>query len=268
MSSRLFQYVVVLVAGIIVGIISVRDDVEKNHDTGIQDVTGAQDDIASVSAEQQVQRLEQEIARLKAYIANLEEATDNDSPAQDDNTATGNSEDIQEEKLTIENLVAAGVSEIIAEDIINRKSQHEYQLLELSDRAIREGYMKTPRYFQEYRKLAEQDISLRDEIGVDAYDRYLYATAQNNRVSVRSIMNESPAEQLGIQQGDILISYADKKILEWRDIRKATAEGVYGEYVGITLLRENRLINILVPRGPLGVKLSPVKLDPDVIYGY
>ena len=102
----------------------------------------------------------------------------------------------------------------------------------------------------------------------DIYDKYLFSTEQNNRVVVTSVMTGSPAEQMGVLKDDIIMSYANQKILNWHDLRRLTSEGESGEYVNLLVLRNEQLINILVPRGPLGVKLTSTALNPETEYNY
>ncbi|MGB5602311.1 MAG: PDZ domain-containing protein, partial [Gammaproteobacteria bacterium] len=134
--------------------------------------------------------------------------------------------------------------------------------LELRDRAIREGYLGTSRYSRELNALLEQDVSLREEVGDDAYDRYLYATGQSNRVNITSVMPGSPAEQAGIKSGDVVLSYADSQLFNWSELQAATTDGERGEYVNVTVLRNGQRVNLWLPRGPLGVRLSSLRLQP------
>ncbi|MDH5472358.1 MAG: hypothetical protein OEY61_05825, partial [Gammaproteobacteria bacterium] len=148
--------------------------------------------------------LETEVKALQARIAFLEaqllETQQTDDSASDNIVQN----DRHEEKLSVENLLKAGVTEMMAQDIVDRMSQHEFQLLELHDRARREGYLNTSRYAKERRELMTTSPSLKAAIGDDTYDRYLYITGQNNRVVVTSVMSDSPADQLGVQADDII----------------------------------------------------------------
>ena len=157
---------------------------------------------------------------------------------------------------------------MIAEDIINRMSQHEFLLLELQNHAKREGRLNSSSYFNERRKLMQTIPSVRKAIGNDAYDRYLFQTSQNNRLTVKTVMTGSPARKLGLQNGDIILTYANEKVLTWRDLRELTSEGIVGEYVNLNILRDGKLQNILIPRGPLGVTLGKAILDPQTEYNY
>ena len=83
----------------------------------------------------------------------------------------------------------------------------DLERLELRDQAIREGWFRSERYFDELQALQGQNVKLRDEIGDQAYDSYLYQVGANNRVTVTSIIPGSAAELAGIQSGDVVEAY-------------------------------------------------------------
>lgn len=164
--------------------------------------------------------------------------------------------------LTTENLVNAGISFDLAADIVRRQNEIDLKTLELRDRAVREGYLGTSRYSNELNDLREQDVSLRAEIGGDAYDRYLYSTGQRNRVNITSVMSDSPAEQAGMQTGDVILNYGDSQMFNWSELQDATTLGERGDYVNVTVLRDGQLLNLWLPRGPLGVRLGSIRVKP------
>lgn len=223
---------------------------------------------AIIEDQQYQQELEVEVTELRERVSVLEQALAGQQQTDDPISTDTPSKTVPAKRLTLENLIKAGVTETIAEDTINRMSQHEFLLLELHNQAKREDRLNSSRYFQERRKLMDRAPSVREAIGNDAYDRYLYETSQNNRVIVKTVMKGSPAEQLGVQNGDIVLTYANEKVLRWQDLRELTAEGIVGEYVNLNILRDGRLQNILIPRGPLGVTLGTAILDPQAEYNY
>lgn len=164
--------------------------------------------------------------------------------------------------VTASSLIKAGINEELAADIVRRRNEYDMKTLELRDRASREGYLNTGRFSRELNELREQDTSLRDEIGDDYYDSYLYVNEQTNRVSVVSVMMGSPAEMSGIKDNDMILYYDDRRIFNWSELQDATSLGERGEYVNVTVLRNGQQLNLSVPRGPLGIRLGSARQKP------
>ena len=161
-----------------------------------------------------------------------------------------------------ENLSAAGISNDEADKLLRRMSQQEYQRLELQNNISRNKGAASNEYRQQLRELNQNKISLRSELGDDAYDKYLFASQQNNRVKISSVMAGSPAESAGFASNDIILSYDNQNVLAWGDIRRLTLEGEIGSYTNVDVLRDGERMSLMIPRGTLGVQLEPVRLDP------
>jgi hypothetical protein len=164
--------------------------------------------------------------------------------------------------LTLEALVEAGIDPAQADYILQRQGELDMQRLELRDRAIRDGTLGTKKYVQALRELNRNSPKLRNEVGEEVYDRYLYAMGQNNRVVVTSVIPGSAADQAGIREGDMILSYGDSRVYNWPEIRRATSEGYRGEYVTLKVQREQQILSMLVPRGPLGVRMKSSSKPP------
>ena len=159
-------------------------------------------------------------------------------------------------------LMAAGVTQTTAEEIVTQQSRLELERLELQDQALREGWYQTNRYFETLGELNEDAVELRAEIGDQAYDEYRYQTGMSNRVKVTSVIQGSAAEQSGLLPGDIIESYDEERIYDYAGLRGATADGARGETVPILIRRGDYLIESEVPRGPLGVRLESLTASP------
>ena len=159
-------------------------------------------------------------------------------------------------------LVAAGVAESNAEDIVRKQSEWELDRLELQDQALREGWYGTDRYSETLRELSRDAIDLRTEIGERAYDEYLFQTGESNRIKVTSVIQGSAAEQSGLLPGDIIETYGDAYIYDYSDLRSATADGVRGETVPVLIRRGDNLIEAEIARGPMGIRLEPLNFPP------
>ncbi|MDH5571651.1 MAG: PDZ domain-containing protein [Gammaproteobacteria bacterium] len=275
---KLVQFTIILCTGIIIGLFaqeyssftSSDTDTSLRIKTDITDFTEVQNKSNNHPLPEfsnQIE-LENEIKALRNKVSQLQHALKEQPQTNQPNSNNASEEKPPAQKLTKEVLVQIGVTESTADDILNRLGQYEYQLLELHDRAKREGYLNSARYARERRKLMENAPSLQQAIGKEYYDNYLYQTEQNNRIAVTTVLNDSPAAQLGVQKNDIILNYANEKILSWQQLRELTTSGAYGEYVNLNILRDGKMLNILVPRGPLGVKLEATRLDPLAEYTY
>lgn len=160
------------------------------------------------------------------------------------------------------NLVASGINPDEANEILRRISQQDFRRLELQNLMQRATPSERREYSKELRALNKNKISLRSEMGDDAYDQYLYISDQNNRVKITSVMAGSPAEASGFQAEDVILSYDNKKILNWSDIRRATIEGEIGSYTSIEILRDGEQLSLTIPRGTLGVQLEATQIEP------
>lgn len=215
--------------------------------------------------------LENEVALIKQQVQQIQLALDTLATSEERQATTSQTTMTPTSRLpsllnqqlyNIDNLIKGGIDPLLAEDIVRRKNSIELKRLELQDRATRENYLNTQQYFDELAEINRQDINLRDELGDDRYDAYLFTSKQNNRIRITSVMLESAAEQAGILSGDIVLSYDNKRMFTWQELKEATAEGQLGEYVSITIYRDGQIYSFSVPRGPLGVQLGAARLEP------
>ncbi len=160
-------------------------------------------------------------------------------------------------------LIIAGLNTFEAENIARKQSEFELRRLELRDQAMRDGTIGNDEYRQKISALRQEQTQIRDEIDPNVYDRYLYHTGQPNRIAVQSVMLGSTAEVAGLQPGDMLLSYDDSTIYNYRDLRTATLDGEKNESVNVRLIRDDTEMTISVERGPLGVRLDSLRVDPE-----
>ena len=149
------------------------------------------------------------------------------------------------------------------EALKERYDASKMEELYLRDVASREGWGRKPRLKNEMQKVRRE---LRDEVGEDAYDVMLFATGQSNRIRLLNTLSTSPAEAAGLQEGDVIVSYAGEKIYTVADLQQSTRSGEAGEAIALEILREGESVRIYVPRGPLGARLLPHRIQPDSGY--
>lgn len=156
----------------------------------------------------------------------------------------------------------AGLDPLQVEDIQRRQADLEMQRLYLRDQAIREGWMDSDQYRQRLRELESASGDLRAELGDEAFDRYLYASDRPNRIRVQSLIDGSPAAEAGVRAGDVILSYGEQRILLFGDLTRATTAGEAGTLVRVRLQRGDSRLDVFVPRGPLGVRLGSLTMEP------
>jgi hypothetical protein len=135
----------------------------------------------------------------------------------------------------------------------------EMALLNLEDRARREGWYAQPRYRQALRDMRQ---ALRTDLGDDRFDLLLFATGRHNRVVVTDLLEGSPAQRAGLQPGDEILSYADRRVFRGAELKHATTVGTAGERVPLEVLRDGSRVRVWVPRGPLGIRMQQASRPP------
>lgn len=205
-------------------------------------------------------RMQADLAELRQRIAQLEQH-DSEKGTENDAASKGR-ERPRTPEAQRDALLRAGVAAEVAEDIVWRRAQVSLDRLDLRDQAIREGWLNTDRYREELRKINQERVSVRDEIGVDSFDRYLFETGQDNRVSVDSIIPGSAGEESGMLPGDVIENYGEQKVFNFRDLRGATSDGERGELVPVVVRRGGQRLELWLPRGPIGIGLDATRVDP------
>ena len=209
----------------------------------------------------EISQIKQQLKEIKHTLAAMPEtAPSSISPV--NITRKRSLSSLPQRLYNLENLLKGGIATAIAEDIVRRKNSIELKKLELQDRAKRDNYLNTQRYYDELDDINQQDVNLREELGDERYDEYLYASKQNNRIKIASVMLGSAAEQSGIQKGDIVLSYDNKRMFSWQELKDATTEGQLGEFVSINIFRNGEIYSFTVPRGPLGTQLGTTRVAP------
>jgi len=162
-------------------------------------------------------------------------------------------------KVRTTRFMSVGFSEEDERQLTRRMGEVEMERLYLRDTARREGWLRTPQYREAANELRNQ---LRNEMGEDTYDRLLYANERDNRVLVNSILESSPAQEIGLQPGDVIVRYDGSRVFSYRDIRIATRRGEMGDPVPLHVERNGEVLELEIPRGPLGVQLGSSSVIP------
>jgi membrane-associated protease RseP (regulator of RpoE activity) len=217
-------------------------------------------------------QLQQEVAELHAKVRALEaritpvdrESAGSAAPGEPAPPASAKKDEAADPAIPlVTRLTALGVDQDRAAEIAQRVNEVDLDRLYLRDQATREGWFNTPRYGQALQEVNGDLSALRDDVGDDAYDRYLYATGQVNRVVVGSVIAGSAAEEAGIKPGDTVLQYDDRRVFSTPELQSATTEGVAGDAVTVTVLRGGQRLRLYVARGPLGIRLVTERRPPE-----
>jgi hypothetical protein len=160
-------------------------------------------------------------------------------------------------------LTAAGIDAATVADIKRRQDESTMAEITLRNQATREQWLDSPRFTAEMAAIDAQRMPLRNEIGDDAYDRYLFALGQTNRVRVDDVLQESPAAQAGLQAGDLIVRYGDARLFNPSELVNETRSGTAGEAVQLEVIRDGQRFEVQVPRGPLGLRVAATQGKPD-----
>ena len=159
-------------------------------------------------------------------------------------------------------LATAGFTPLQIQTLRLRQAEAQMQQIEMDDRARRDGWYNTPRYYQEISDLTSAEDAVRRDLGDHAYERYLFASGRPNRISVGAVIETSPAEAAGLLPGDIIMSYAGERIFSTQQLTSLRSTGDRGAPVTLEIIRSGEPMQITMPRGPMGVQTRQDRIDP------
>lgn len=145
-------------------------------------------------------------------------------------------------------LTRAGFSPARADWILARESELRMEAMQARYDAMRGG--EPPDAAAPW---SRPESLLREEIGDAEYEMYLEATGRPTRVGINEVFASSPAGSAGIAPGDEITHYDGERVFSTADLVRETMRGEPGENVVVTVVRDGAPMQIVVPRGPLGV---------------
>jgi len=150
-------------------------------------------------------------------------------------------------------LLSLGAHPSDVDRLHDRWARYELERAEISNRALREGWFDDPRHRAE---LIGSDLALRNELGDEDYDRFLYALDRPNRLTAKEVLSGSSASSAGLHPGDIIVRYDDVRVFSPGGLLVASSAGETGGSVALEILRDGRQRTLYIERGPLGVLLK------------
>ena len=151
---------------------------------------------------------------------------------------------VDQQRLLIERLTAAGFPPDRAEWINRRTEELRMQALQEQYDARREGRAPAGDFGA---------TTLRTELGEADYERYRAAMGQPTSVGVADVLASSPAERAGLMPGDEIVAYGGKRVFDVGELNALTLEGTPGESVVLDVRRDGQNVQLVMPRGPIGI---------------
>jgi hypothetical protein len=210
---------------------------------------------------QEVDWLRQEVAQLRALTGVPEHGPAPDAGAPEGESGDPEAEPSHPSGFFDEDLLLAegGLDAAEAARLRETFEDLEMERLYLSDQAVREGWLYTPRYRREIQALTAET---REALGDEGYDWMLYGAGRHNRVLINDLLSRSPASRAGVEIGDVVLRYDGQSIFTAHELQAATQQGQAGISTRLEVLREGQVVTLSVPRGPLGVRLAPTRRAP------
>ena len=150
-----------------------------------------------------------------------------------------------------EMLVDAGFAADRAAWIVQREDELRVEAMQARYDAQRSG---EPQAMIDANSAAEG--RLRGYLTDDEYGQYLEAYGRPATVAVGSVIQSSPGQLAGLQAGDEIVRYDGQRVFSYSDVNRQQLTGDPGETVVVDILRDGTPMQIVLPRGPIGIQAS------------
>ncbi|MDJ0776771.1 MAG: PDZ domain-containing protein [Gammaproteobacteria bacterium] len=189
------------------------------------------------------------------------EARTNDIAAATDDPAQADGDPREAGWFDTQALIDSGMDDTLAGELRVFYEQIEMERLYLRDQSLREQWDRD-QYRAALDEIGEREAALKQRLGEQGYDAYLYASGQSNRVAVTSVLASAPAGQAGIEAGDHILRYDNQRIYNWFELREATAGGNVGDTVAVEVDRDGQTLQFYLARGPMGIRMNSLSVAP------
>ena len=154
----------------------------------------------------------------------------------------------QREDMRIDRLVAGGFTEGRAKQILELEEEVRMAALQAEYEARLNDQAFNPwDWAQDYQG------GLRERLGDAEYEKYLTAQGGQASITVREVIGSSPANRAGLRPGDRILSYDGERVFGMNDLKSRAFSGDPGEDVIVDIERNGQRMQLVVPRGPLGI---------------
>ncbi len=151
----------------------------------------------------------------------------------------------------ISSLVEAGFDEFRAEEILGMTEMIQMDVLNARFEATQNGER-----FDAGSAQLEATQGFRTTLGDVDYEKYLVATNQSTSVSIRNVLESSPAQAAGLLSGDEIISYNGERVYNNNDLTRLSSSAEASGNILVEVIRDGLPTSVSMPVGPIGVTSS------------
>ncbi|MEM7501513.1 MAG: PDZ domain-containing protein [Pseudomonadota bacterium] len=246
----------------------IRSSAVRAGDRAPHSVQAAIESLTRIVDEEIVERraLEEQVTAMQTELSELRQLLGGGASASRANnrqTADPAAVAAAAERTVEDRLTAVGFTAAEIERVRDIEARMQMQQIELDYEARQDGWANTPRYYEAIRAAASGGGLLREELGDNAFDRYLFATRGANRVAVSTVIENSPAATAGLRPGDVIHSYGGERVFMNQELTELRSIGTRGIPVIVDVIRDGQHVQLTMPRGPMGVQLTPTSIDPN-----
>ncbi len=145
-------------------------------------------------------------------------------------------------------LVAGGFTEERARQILELEDEMRMQALQAEYDAYRNGEARNP-----WDVVQGLQDGLRERLGDAEYEKYLLAQGGRAAITVGDVISSSPANRAGLRPGDQILGYDGQRVFSMDELRSMAFAGDPGEDVIVDIERNGQRMQLVLPRGPMGI---------------
>ena len=214
---------------------------------------------SAVSEEREArQLLEDELLVLFGEIERLEESRaerdqDREARGRNESEPVARVQRFYGESVSVdrrEAMIESGLSPDRADWILQRESELRFESIQARFDARNSDEPQNP-----FDPSFNPEAMLRAELGDREYEMYLEASGRPTSVGISNIMESSPGQRAGLQSGDEIVGYDGQRIFSTSELMQQTMVSGEGNVV-VDLIRDGAPMQIVLPRGPIGVEIG------------
>jgi hypothetical protein len=145
-------------------------------------------------------------------------------------------------------LVAGGFTEERAQQILALEDEARMAALQAEYEARRNGQALNP-----WDAAQQSQNGLRERLGDAEYEKYLMAQGGRAAITVGEVIDSSPANRAGLRPGDQIRSYDGRRVFSMDELKSMAFAGDPGEDVIVDIERNGQRMQLVLPRGPMGI---------------